>query len=217
MQTYLTLVAALLLLGGQTLLISCSKPKYFTGTIEYQYTYSSAILDVDSLSKHTPHKSEFRYDNINYQSRFFAIDTTTYYYHGESGKCLSHIHAENRFECEDYRLPTDTVISYKEYKTDEKILGQPCKVIEWQGKYFYNILYVSTDVKISPATYRNHLAYNWKFYGEKADGGLILRSEHRFKNYTMKGMAVKMKKERRLKSLTIDTEKIDCFNKLPGD
>ena len=122
------------------------------------------------------------------------------------GKCISQINSTNKFECEDYSVSTDTILSYKEYETNEKILGQKCKIIEWQGKYFYNIFYVSTDMQISQTTYKNHVSYNLKFYGEKSKVILILKSEHRFKNYTMKGIAVSMKEEKNdFTSLNIDT------------
>jgi hypothetical protein len=167
------------------------------------------------LAKLKPYKSEFRYDNDDYQSRFFAQDTTTYYYSGRLGKCISQINSTNKFECEDYSVSTDTILSYKEYETNEKILGQKCKIIEWQGKYFYNIFYVSTDMQIAPTTYKNHVSYNWKFYGEKSKGGLILKSEHRFKNYTMKGIAVSMKEEKNdFTSLNIDTTYFELNCKL---
>ena len=168
---------------------------------------------MDSLSQLKPHKSECRYYNSHYQNRFYANDTITYYYHGKSGKCLTQINAENKFECEDYRVATDTVISYKEYPAKEKILGQQCKVIEWQGKYFNNRFYVSTEVKIPPATYREHMAYNWKFYGDKAHGGLILKSEHTFKNYTMAGIAATIQKEKGIKIPSIYMDRADCFSK----
>jgi hypothetical protein len=187
------------------LITSCNNPKYFTGIIEYQYTYESSVLNEDSLAKIKPFKSAFQYDNNNYQSRFFALDTTTYYYSGQLGKCISQINSANKFECEDYSISTDSVLSYKEYDSNEKVLGQKCKIIEWQGTYFYNVFYVSIEKQIAPNTYKNHVAYKWKFYGEKAKGGLILKSEHRFKNYTMKGIAVSIKEEKHgFKSLNID-------------
>jgi len=178
------------------LFFSCSnQPHYFTGEIKYQYTYESSTLNIDSLIKNKPHESIFRYDTLNYQSQFIGTDTVIYYYSGKSNKCVSQTNSRKNFECEDYGIATDSIISFKIYDTDETVLGHRCNIIEWQGKYFYNKFYVATDLNISPATYKNHLAYNWKFYGEKAEGGLILKSEHRFKNYTMKGVAVSVNKE----------------------
>jgi hypothetical protein len=169
---------------------SSGKAGHFTGTIEYKYTYESNSLNTDSLAKHKPYKSEIRFDTLNYQSRFFGKDTITYYYSGLSAKCITQINSQEQFECEDYRIATDTVISCKVYETKEKVLGHTCRIIKCQGKYFYNIFYVATELKMSPGTYKNHVAYNWKFYAEKTGGGIVLKSEHRFKNYTMKGIAV---------------------------
>ena len=67
------------------LLSSCNESHYFMGTIEYQYTYESSTLNADSLTKYKPFKSEFRYDYLNYQSRFFGVETITYYYSGKLG------------------------------------------------------------------------------------------------------------------------------------
>lgn len=195
---------------GLLLLASCSKPKYFTGIVEYKYSYESNTLNADSLSQHKPYKSVFHYDTLNYQSRFIGADTMTYYYSGQSGKCIGQTNSEMKFECEDYRIATDSILSFKVSETNEKIMGHNCSTIEWQGKYFYNIFYVSTDFKIAPGTYRNHHSYNWKFYGDKTGGGLILKSEHRFKNYTMKGIAVNIKEETKdFKALGIGNEVFD--------
>ena len=47
-----------------------TEEKYFTGEIEYRYTYESNVLNTDSLAKERPVKGIFRYDLANYQSRF---------------------------------------------------------------------------------------------------------------------------------------------------
>jgi len=53
-------------------------------------------------------------------------------------------------------------------------------ILEIQGKYFFTRYYVSRDVKTSPFTWQKHKAYNWSFYGDVAEGGLILKLKHRF-------------------------------------
>ena len=181
----------LLLISAMIFVIGCSKPgkKYFTGTIEYAYTYSSDSLNADSLAKTRPSKSLLRYDTLNYQSKFIGVDTIVYYYSGRFNKSLSETGHLKNYECEDYGVFTDSVISYKLIDTDEKILGYSCKILEIQKKNSWLRYYVSNDLKIAPATYRQHKSYNWDIYGDKASGGLILRSEHRFKYFTMKGIA----------------------------
>ncbi len=66
---------ALLLMTG------CKNPgnKYFFGTIEYVYTYSSDSLNVDSLTASRPAKGFFRYDTTDYQSTFIGSDTVNYF------------------------------------------------------------------------------------------------------------------------------------------
>ncbi len=97
------------------------------------------------------------------------------------------------FICEDYSVLTDSVLSVKLYGTDEKILGYSCKILEMQKTTSRVKYYVSTDMKIAPATYLRHKSYNWDVYGEKAEGGLILKLEHKFKSFTMSGVATDVK------------------------
>jgi hypothetical protein len=188
-------------------IVSCSSPdnKYFTGTIEYAYTYASDSLNADSLAKTRPSKGSFRYDTINYQGKFMGIDTMTHYYSGQFNKSLSRLSSLGNFECEDYSTFTDSVISWKLIDTDQKILGYSCRILEVQKKNSWLQYYVSNDLKVGPATYRRHASYNWDFYGEKANGGLILRSEHRLRYFTLKGIVTAIdRKNGDFKALEID-------------
>jgi len=197
-----------------TILIACSggrnnaTQKYFTGTIEYSYTYSSDSLNADSLTAARPATSDFRYDANDYQSRFVGKDTGTYYYSGIRNKCLGKISSEENYSCEDYSAVTDSVISWKIFDTEGKILGQACRILEMQKRNSRVKYYVSREMKLAPATYQKHKSYNWDFYGEKADGGLILKSEHRFRHFTMKGIAtvVNISNDRSFKALEITEE-----------
>lgn len=165
------------------------KDKYFTGTIEYVYTYSSDSLNIDSIATIRPYKSGFRYDLNSYQSRFISQDTATYYYSGLNNLCIGKANSRENFTCEDYSVVTDSVVSWEIYDTDEKILGQKCQILEIQKINSWVKYHVSTEQRVAPATFEKHKSYNWDFYGEKAEGGLILKSEHRFKYFTMKGVA----------------------------
>ena len=174
--------------------ISEKKENYFTGTIEYNYSYTSDSLKADSLNRVRPSKGLFRYDTSNYQSRFIGADTFTYYYSGKLNKCLSEAGSGRQYECEDYGMKTDSVLWVKDYATDEKVLNHPCRILEIEKKGSSVKYYYATDLKIAPATYQKHVAYNWDLYGSKANGGLILKLEHRFKKFTMKGEAVVVRK-----------------------
>ena len=188
--------------------------KYFTGSIEYTYTYSSDSLNADSLTKARPSKSILRYDTLNYQSKFIATDTNTYYYSAHHNKCLSETNQLKNYACEDYGVFTDSVLSYKIVDTDEKIMGYTCKILEIQKKNSWLQYYVSNELRIAPATYKNHVSYNWDLYGEKANGGLILRSEHRFKYFTLKGIATAInKRDGNFKALEIDERLFSQFCK----
>ena len=195
------------LVASLTVIAGCknSGTAYFTGTIDYNYTYTSDSLNTDSLSLIRPSKSNFRYDNNDYQSRFIGKDTEIYYYSGQLNKCIGKSSSQKNYDCEDYNLITDSVLSFKLYNTDEKILGYSCKILEIQKKNSWTQYYISKDLIISPTTYNKHKSYNWDFYGEKAGGGLILKSEHRFKHFTMKGMATDVTKQsKQFKALEID-------------
>jgi len=186
-----------------------NKEKYFSGELVYSYTYESSLLNTDSLAKERPVKGIFRYDLANYQSRFQGKDTFTYYYSGSLNKALSQAGSSQDYECEDYGMATDSVISWKRYPADEKILGQHCDILELQKKTSFVKYYVSKEEKTAPATYQKHKAYNWDVYGEKANGGLILKMEHRFKIFTMKGIATDLKKQdAKFKALEIDENKM---------
>ena len=172
-------------------LTGCSNKKdagYFSGEISYTYSYISDSLNADSISSLKPSRGFFRYDTANYQSRFIGADTFTYYYSGSLNKCLSESGSSKKYECEDYSIITDSVLSVKDYATDEVILGHPCRILELQKKNSWVKYYYATDIRIAPATYKNHKAYNWDIYGMKAEGGLILKMEHRFNKFVMSGV-----------------------------
>ncbi|MES2778193.1 MAG: hypothetical protein V4722_28715 [Bacteroidota bacterium] len=168
---------------------SCTeKQAFFIGEVEYSYTYDRKQPVMDSLMQLKSQKSVFRFDNNNYQSKFIGQDTFTFFYAGALNKCISETNSKKDYTCEDYAVATDSIISFSMHDTDEKVLGHRCKIIEFQSKLFWTRYFVSTDLKIAPGTYQKHVAYNWKFCNEKTEGGLILKLEHRFENYTMKGI-----------------------------
>ena len=127
-------------------------------------------------------------------SIFIGSDTITYYYKSDINKAVWKNKDKEEFECEDYGIPTDSIITFKIYPTKEKIQGQEVEVLEYQSKYFWTRYYMSKALKISPKTYKDHLAYNMSFYGDKTEGGLILKLEHRFENYSMRGDLLELKR-----------------------
>lgn len=196
------------------ILCSCSetgiRDNYFNGSITYNYTYESKTMNIDSLYNERPRKAVFRYDSLNYLSRFYGKDTITYYYSGKINKALEEVNGSGNYTCEDYGQLTDSVISIKQYPANETVLGQQCDILEMQKKNSWVKYYVSREIKIAPPTYIHHKAYNMDLYGNKADGGLILKLEHRFKNFTMKGLASEIsKKDRHYKAIEISAAVFD--------
>jgi hypothetical protein len=178
---------------------------YFTGIVEYAYSFTSDLLNADSIANTRPARGILRYDTLNYQSVFIGPDTQTYFYSGGYNKVLSKTGDTGNYQCEDYGTFTDSVVSFKLYDTDEKILGYSCKILEIQKKNSWLRYYVSNDLRIAPATYNKHASYNWDFYGDKANGGLILRSEHRLKYFTVKSIATSLsKRDEKFKAFEMD-------------
>lgn len=165
------------------------KKDFFTGTLEYAYTYTSETMNADSLAAVRPSKGVFRYDTSGYQSRFTGKDTLTFHYSGRHNKAIMESGNGRDRTCEDYSLLTDSVLSVKTSDTEEKILGHSCRVVEIQKKNSKVIYYYATDLQMAPLTYQHHRAYNWDVYGEAARGGMVLKLEHRFPGFTMKGTA----------------------------
>ncbi len=182
------------------------KKDFFTGTIRYQYSYSSNSLNTDSLAESRPAAAVFRYDLAGYQSMFTGKDTVIYYYEGEKNKAVSAAGNPVSFSCEDYGQVTDSVLSVKLYDTAEKVFGYTCQVLEIQKKNSWVQYFVAKDLQIAPDTYQRHVAYNWDVYGKEAKGGLILKLEHRFLQFTMKGEVSLLEKNNKpdFRALEID-------------
>ncbi|HMU47672.1 MAG TPA: hypothetical protein PKC72_14980 [Chitinophagaceae bacterium] len=192
---------------GYIVFLGCDnvkKNQYFTGTIEYDYSYSSDSLNIDSLKNARLGKGFFRYDISDYQSRFIGQDTTTYFYSGKTNKCVEES-GRGKYECEDYGKASDSIISVKVYDTDEKVLDHSCGIIEIQKTRSRVQYYFAKDLKMAPAIYKLHRAYNWDVYGAKTNGGLVLKLKHQFKTFTMTGIATAIKEyNKEFKALQLD-------------
>ena len=95
---------------------------FFTGTIKYQYTYSSNTLNPDSLAESRPAAAVFRYDLADYQSMFTGKDTIIYYYAGKKNKALSAAGNPVSFSCEDYGQVTDSTRECEGQERQEQLL-----------------------------------------------------------------------------------------------
>jgi hypothetical protein len=130
-------------------------------------------------------------------------------YTGKLNKCISQTGTRQDYACEDYGATTDSVLSYDIRDTDEKILGYNCRILELKKRNSSVVYYVTNAIRIAPATYQHHRSYNWDVYGEKTGGGLILKLEHRFRTFTMTGLATSLKNEEDgFSALELDESKI---------
>lgn len=176
------------------LFISCGQaPSYFEGKIIYQYSYESETLNADSLAENRTASSEFYYQGARYKNSFIGKTIDRYIFNGDTGFSYHESSQTDTILCEDYRLPTDSVINLQIIPTKEKVLGYATQIIEIVGKFSTTKFWVSTTLKTNPDWYKSHQAYNWHFYLEQADGGIILKVEHIFKHFTMHGIATEVK------------------------
>jgi len=166
---------------------------YFTGTIDYKYSYRSDKLDVDSLTEARPRTGRMCFGGACYESKFFGRDTSRHYYDGRTNMAFDLDGNNTVIGCEDYGINRDSVLSYEKYASAEKIQEFACEVLEFQGMYALNRYYVTKALILDPRCYQDHAAYNWAFYTEQTNGGLILRVEHEFPDFTMIGVAEKIR------------------------
>lgn len=201
------------------LVAGCKQEKqnnYFIGTVEYYYTYSSDSLNVDSLTRIRPDKGFFRYDSLDYQSKFTGKDTVTYYYSGKINKAVG-ASGSGEYECEDYSVASDSVTAIRVYDTDEKILGYSCGVIEMHKTRSWVQYYFAKELIMAPGTYQKHKAFNWDTYGIKTKGGLVLKVKHQFKNFTMTGVATTIRKSNNnFRALELSDEEVTKICKQSG-
>lgn len=167
---------------------------YFKGEIHYTYSYASNRINLDSTNQSRPVKGVFKYDSKNYLSQFIntSDDTTSYYYLSDQNVAVSKSPGLSPWKCTSYGIATDSVLSYRYYDTHLVIEGQKCKILEFTSRYGTNKYFVSQEMFLHPSLYKNHVAYNWKFYGDITNGGIILRLEHQFPGYTMTGTTNKL-------------------------
>lgn len=188
------------LLLGALMLVSCTEQtladlpetgqrSWFTGKVSYAYTYTSDSLNADSLATVRTRTGEMIYAGADYLSRFRGLDTMVYLYMSALNKCYSPPHGAEPATCEDYGVPTDSVIKILLTENTDTILGEPCDRLEMTCANASHTYWVARNVKAHPGSYERHEAYNWKEYGTAAKGGIILMNEHRFTKFTMRGIA----------------------------
>ena len=149
-------------------------------------------MNIDSLKAQRPSKGKMIYKDSMYKSMFFGKDTAIYIYDNNSGISYNFSEKNDSIDCEGYKTNSDTVSRFEIMETNEKILGQKVKILEFDSKYATNRFFYSLTHKVAPFNYDKHLAYNWKFYKEKTNGGVLLKVEHIFKKFTMIGIATKI-------------------------
>jgi hypothetical protein len=89
-------------------------------------------------------------------------------------------------------MPTDAILNWKIIDTDEKILGEAVKILEFSTSNIVNRYHYSLKHKVAPFNYDKQLAYSWKFHKELTGGGVLLKVEHIFKKFSITGVATKI-------------------------
>ena len=87
-------------------------------------------------------------------------------------------------DCLDYgnNNSNSTIYSKNEIK---KVKGKDCLIVYQENDYAKSKHYFSKNLKINPDIYLNHKAYQWDELMKNGNGGLVLRSEHSYKDYTL--------------------------------
>lgn len=164
----------------------------FEGFIKYEYTYESDSLNVDTLKKHRPSLSLFYYKDSLYLSSFIGQSTDMYIVNGKTGVAYYLSGENDTIVCEDYTKQTHQIKNYNLLPSEETVLGYDTRILEIEMEDATTRFWVSTDLKVNPQNFKNHIAYNWFFYLQKADGGIILKMEHEYPTFTMKGLATQI-------------------------
>lgn len=176
-----------------SLIYSCSMPapkeNTFEGEIEYAYSYQSDTLNLDTLKAQRPTSGLMVYRDSMYKSVFIGKNTESYVYDNHTGVAFHLTVNSDSIDCEDYTTAGDTVLNWEVKNTDETILGEPVGILEFSTPNATHRFYYSLQHKTAPYNSDKHAAHNWKFYKEKAGGGVLLKTEHIFKDFTMTGIA----------------------------
>ncbi len=196
MKYYLLLFCCIFLLScSQTQQESPKTPttsKYFQGEIHYNYDYASETRNLGYIRSKRPKSGVFKYDLQHYQSNFYGATQRSYYYSGITNHAISSVDGAFDIKCTDYGINPDSLLHFEVHPTDVKIQGQACMIVEYQTVNVYTRYHVSKEVFLAPDVYQKHLAYNWSLYGQQGKGGIILKAEHFFDQFTMIGEVSKI-------------------------
>lgn len=109
---------------------------YFIGEVQYNYSYTSDELNIDSLKEQRAAYAVFRFDTLNYQSQFIGKDTFTYFYSGTLNKTASKSNSKMDKGCEDYSQSTDSILSFKNMILMKKCWAMPAVSWSFNLNYF---------------------------------------------------------------------------------
>lgn len=193
-------------------LFGCTAPESqnsFEGIIEYAYSYQGDSVNGDTLDAARATTGKMIYKGSKYKSVFIGKNTESYIYDNDTGLANFISSETDSIDCEDYTVQNDSILFFQIINTDEKILGEKVKILKFSSVYATHRFYFSLKHKVAPSNYDKHEAYNWKFYKEKADGGVLLKVEHIFKKMKMTGIATKLEaRPVSAKEFEIDTSKL---------
>jgi hypothetical protein len=159
--------------------------QFFEGTLLYQHSIESKKLSVDSLKKVLPKASLYLYRAEFYKGYVFALDTTVYIYHGGLGICMVKASGDATVYCADYNKkiyePQKIVVDRKQHNVN----GYPCVMITSVFKNYKVRSWYHTGLKHYPEMFSKHKAYGYTKLMKAARGGIFVKSEIVYDNYTM--------------------------------
>lgn len=159
---------------------------YFEGYKITKHYYESKRLNTDSLAAHNTSGSFYYYNNKYYKGySYSAKDTSIYVYNSDINQCLWYDKGDKSLQCMSYGEPLGPVLKKAYEKPNRvKVKDLDCRVIVMEYEDHVNTYYVTDKYRYNPALYRNHVAFYYKKRMKMADGGMVMRAEIKYRNYT---------------------------------
>ena len=166
---------------------------YFEGNIQFEHSYKSNSIDIDSLKIIRSNSAFYLFKGPYYKGVTYSKDTLIYIYNGNLSKCLFSKTSDNSVYCFDYSQSNDSKLkSWKILKATKEILGYKCNILVFEYPSYTSKYYYSKEIKLDPKVYETHAAYDYKKRLELTEGSVALLSEIIYPEYTMSISATKI-------------------------
>jgi hypothetical protein len=161
-------------------------PDYFEGSLTFKNYFKSDRLSEDSLNAANGSIGTYLYKGAFYKGMIFSDDTLVYVYNGKLSKCIFYNSKDRTTYCMDYSVDeSERPKRTRVLKQPVNIKGHHCTVVETVYKNRVSRSYYTLGLKLDPDVYLTHAAYSYNKLMKLVQGGLLVRSEHFYREYTM--------------------------------